>query len=203
VLVAATNFGIKRLVMTGSFEEPTGEAGEAIPVSPYAAAKWASCGYARMISALHGLPVVVLRLMMTYGPSQKTHKVIPYTILSLLRGETARLSSATRAIDLVYVDDVVDALVRAAAAPRLDAQSIDIGSGRLVRLSDCLWLIGNLLQRPDLLDFGAMEDRVMEREYAASTSEATQRLGWRAHTDLQNGLQQTIEWYRAREQGSI
>ena len=159
--------------MTGTFEEPTGEA---TPSSPYAAAKWASCGYARMISALHGLPVVVLRLTMTYGPGQKTQKVIPYTILSLLRGETARLSSATRAIDLVYVDDVVEALVRAAAAPHLDAQSIDIGSGRLVRLGDCLSLIGDLLQRSDLLDFGAVEDRVMEREYAASASEAAQRL---------------------------
>jgi nucleoside-diphosphate-sugar epimerase len=202
VLVEAANSGIKRLVMTGSCEEPTGEAGEAIPGSPYAAAKWASCGYARMISALHGLPVAVLRLMMAYGPGQKNYKVIPYTILSLLRGETAKLSSAKRAIDLVYVDDVVDALVRAAVAPRLDAQSIDIGSGRLVRLSDCLWLIGGLLQRPDLLDFGAIKDRAMEREYAASTSEAARWLSWRAHTDLNDGLRQTIEWYRAREQAS-
>jgi nucleoside-diphosphate-sugar epimerase len=197
VLAEAARCGVRRVVMTGSLEEPKGDAAEAVPSSPYAAAKWASCAYARMISALHGLPVTVLRLMMTYGPGQKDYKVIPHTILSLLAGEPARLSSGARMLDWIYVDDVTDAFLRAGVAPVPDARSIDVGAGEAVRLRDLLSLVGELVGRPDLLAFGDVGDRPMEREEVANLEAAARLLGWRPRTSLRDGLLRTIEAYRA------
>ncbi|WP_148213503.1 NAD-dependent epimerase/dehydratase family protein [Rhodospirillum centenum] len=196
VLVEATRRGVDRLVLAASLEEPTGEAGEAVPSSPYAAAKWTTAGYARMMAALHGLPVTVLRLMMTYGPGQKEYKVIPASLLALLRGEPARLGSGLRPVDWVFVDDVTDAFLRAGLAPYTGADSIDIGTGRLVTLRDCLTLAGEMLGRSDLLHFGALPDRPLEMIRAADTGPALERLGWRPTTTLAEGLTRTIGHYR-------
>ena len=69
-------------------------------------------------TALHELPVVHLRVFMVYGPGQlDLRKLVPYVTVSLLRGEAPRLTSGARAVDWIYVDDVVDAFLRAAVAP--------------------------------------------------------------------------------------
>jgi len=52
---------------------------------------------------------------MVYGPGQVDHtKVVPYSILAALRGEAPRLTSGTRPVDWIYVDDVVAGLLAAA-----------------------------------------------------------------------------------------
>ena len=201
VLTEAVRCGVGRVVMTGSLEEPKGGAGDAVPSSPYASAKWASCVYARMFAVLYGLPVTVLRLMMTYGPGQKDYKVVPYTIRALLAGETARLAGGGRRLDWVYVDDVIEAFLRAGVAPVGGAGAIDIGTGQAVRLRDLLALVGELVGRPDLLAFGDVPDRAMEREEVADPRAAMETLGWRATTSLRHGLLRTIEACRGPADG--
>ena len=92
-------------------------------------AKWGQLAYARYFSALHELPMVHLRVSMVYGPGQlDLRKLVPYVTVSLLRGETPQLASGMREVDWVYVEDVVEAFLRAAVAPGADGQSLDIGS---------------------------------------------------------------------------
>jgi UDP-glucose 4-epimerase len=203
-LVAATNVlseaarsGKARVVITGSLEEPEGGARDAVPSSPYAAAKWASSGYARMMSVLYDLPVTVLRLMMIYGPGQSANKVIPYTIRSLLAEQQANLGSGGRMLEWVYVEDVVEAFLRAGIVAPTDPSSIDIGTGSPVRLRDLLSMVGDLVGRPDLLAFGQRADPVLEREAVADTHDAFVKLGWRARTSLSEGLLRTIDDLRA------
>ncbi len=95
---------------------PSGE-DTSVPGSPYAAAKTAVASYGRMFHALYGLPIVHLRVFMVYGPGpQDITKLVPYVTGCLLRGEPPRLSSGTREIDWIYIDDVVEAFVAAAHA---------------------------------------------------------------------------------------
>jgi dTDP-D-glucose 4,6-dehydratase len=57
---------------------------------------------------------------MTYGPDQKDlQKLVPYVILSLLRGEVSKLSSGNRLTDWIFVEDVIEGLLRVAAVPGL------------------------------------------------------------------------------------
>ena len=132
VMLACAESGIARVVLAGSMEEPDLGDPEAVPQSPYAAAKWAATGYGRLFDVLYELPVVHLRVFMVYGPGQSDlHKLVPYVTVSLLRGETPRLTSGARAVDWIYVDDVVDAFLRAAVAPGRRGPSLDVGSGEL------------------------------------------------------------------------
>ena len=191
VLLEAAKLGGIHVVIAGSFEEPSKD--DKFPCSPYAAAKAASTSYARMISALGGLEVSILRLMMVYGPLQKNDKVFPYVINKLRDGQLAELGSARRVLDWVYVDDVIDAFLRVGSLPWTSADPVDIGTGSLMRLRDCIEIIGELMGRPDLLRFGAIEDRVLEREEAADTELARLKLGWQAQTQFRDGIQATID----------
>ena len=196
ILVEATRHGCRHVVMTGSPDEPEGMARSAIPSTPYGAAKWVIGGYARMFKRLYGTPISILRVMVTYGPGQKNYKVVPSTVEALLRNQTARLGSGKRLIDWVYVDDVMDALVRVGASAPLDS-TIDIGSGTLVSVHDCALLIGNLMNRAHLLEFDPARDRRYEEVGAADTHPAEHYLGWRATTPLQDGLKRTISAFES------
>src|SRR6516162_8561161 len=59
LLTVGTEIGCRRMILTGSLEEPVYGDGEIFPTSPYAAAKWASTAYGRMFHALYELPVVM------------------------------------------------------------------------------------------------------------------------------------------------
>jgi nucleoside-diphosphate-sugar epimerase len=187
--------------MTGSLDEPDGMARSATPSTPYGAAKWVIGGYARMFTRLYGTPISILRPMMTYGPGQKSYKLIPSIVEALLQDRKAELGSGRRLVDWVYIDDVVDAFVRTASCPALNA-TIDIGSGTLVSIRECASLIGNLTGRSQLLEFDPARDRPFESIAAAETHPASERLGWRATTPLREGLKKTIAAVESRRDTS-
>ncbi len=146
VMLACAEAGRSRVVLAGSMEEPDMGDPDAVAQSPYAVAKWGALAYARHLHALHDLPVVHLRVFMVYGPGQlDLHKLVPYVTVSLLRGETPRLTSGARAVDWIYVDDVVDAFLRAAVAPGLEGRSLDVGSGELVTARDLVLRLRELI----------------------------------------------------------
>ena len=97
VLVEATRHKCRHVVMTGSMDEPDGMARSATPSTPYGAAKWVLGGYARMFMRLYGTPISILRPMMTYGPGQKSYKLIPSIIDALLqdKGPNSAAESAS------------------------------------------------------------------------------------------------------------
>jgi UDP-glucose 4-epimerase len=184
-----------RVIFTGSVEEPR-QSRNQTPASPYAAAKLAATAYSRMFFSLWGVQVSVLRIAMVYGPAQPDlTKLVPYTTLALLRGEAPRLSSGTRLVDWVYVDDVVDALVRTAEADAAIGKVFDIGSGRLVSIRDTVELLAAIVGREVRPHFSAVPDRLMDLAQPADPQAAAELLDWRPSTPLENGLRKTVAWY--------
>jgi nucleoside-diphosphate-sugar epimerase len=195
VLLAALAAGTRRVVLTGSYEEP--EIGAA-PRSPYAASKAAATAYARMFSLLYGLSTVVLRPAMVYGPGQRdASKLIPYVTRCFLNGEAPQLSSGVRTVDWVYIDDVTDAYLAAAVTPGIDSEVIDVGSGQLHSIREVVETLAAKTGASTPARFGELADRPAELAGAADTSRALELLGWQARTSLDEGLSRTVEAVRA------
>ncbi len=205
-LVAAVELAPSaRFVMTTSMEEPRGRIGdpdsEPLAAAPYAAGKACAALYGRMFHALYALPVVILRPFSTYGYGQKVQKVVPYTILSLLQGTAPRLTSATRRLDYVYIDDMVEALMRAGYAGDAVGETLDIGTGELITVRAMVEAIHRQIGGPPP-QFGALPERrtvgaeVAEVERRADNARAAEKLGWRPTTTLAQGLLRTIDAYR-------
>jgi nucleoside-diphosphate-sugar epimerase len=196
LLTVATEYCCHRIVLAGSLEEPVSP-DDTIPCSPYAAAKWASSGYARMFHSLYQTPVVIARLFMVYGPGQRDlSKLIPYVTLSLLRNEAPKLSSGRREVDWIYIEDAVDGLIAAAQAPDIEGSTIDLGSGSLIQIRTVVEHLVTLVNPKIDPLFGALHDRPMEQVRVADIAEAFAKIGWRPATSLEKGLALTLDWYR-------
>lgn len=186
--------GCRRFVLTGSLEEPETEAP---PASPYAAAKAAASAYARMFHALYGTPMVLARLFMVYGPAQQDlEKLVPYVSLALLGGREPQLSSGLRPVDWVYVEDVVEGLVRAGGTPGLEGQRVDLGSGRLETIRTVVEKLYEIAGAQTAPPFGTLPERPMEQVRAADVARTRELLGWCPQTLLGDGLRATFDWYR-------
>lgn len=197
VLVLASEHGCRRVILVGSLNEPVPSLEVPIPGSPYAAAKWIGSAYGRMFHALYGTPVVNLRPFMAYGPAQAQGKLIPSVTLSLLRGESPRLTSGRVRGDWVYIDDVIDAFLLAAMAPGIEGRTFDLGTGRLTSIRTLIETLHGIVGGSAAPQFGAIPDRPHEQEVVADTAPAAEQLGWRSTTSLEEGLRRTVAWYGA------
>ena len=199
VLTAACEVDRPRVLLAGSMEEMRADEGEGAPSSPYAAAKTAATAYGRMFHALYELPVIVARTSMTYGPGQRDgSKIIPYVTNALLRGEPPRLSSGNRAVDWIYVEDVVDGYLAAAVDGDFDGSSIAIGSGELVTVRSVVDQLVELTGSDVQPQFGALPDRPLERAERSDVRLTRESIGWQAATPLREGLARTVDWFRQR-----
>lgn len=194
LLAALTSRPEARMVIAGSMEEP--RADEPAPSSPYAVAKWAAEGYARLFHHLWQTRVCHLRIAMVYGPGrQDTNRLLPYVTLALLRGERPRLTNGSRELDWIYVDDVVEAFLAAAASDQTARRTFDIGSGTGTSIRDTVERVERLLDRPGEARFGALPDRPLDSARIADPVPARDLLGWRPATDLDDGLRRTVGWF--------
>ena len=196
LLATATEIGCERIVLTASLTEPQGDYAKPVPSSPYAAAKWASSGYARMFHALYQTPVTIVRPFMTYGPMQNPKKIIPYVTLSLLRNEVPQLASGGWEADWVYIDDVIEGLLAAVAASSVAGCTIDLGSGTMVPVREVVSHLIQLTGGRITPSFGALPDRPAEEIRTADLVYARKTIGWQPAVTLEDGLARTVAWYR-------
>ena len=200
LLMATAENSAGQIVLAGSLEEP--DEVDSVPSSPYAAAKWSASTYARMFCALYQTPVVIAKVFMVYGPGQSDYtKLIPYVTISLLRGETPRLSSGVRLIDWIYVDDVVDGLIKCAQTPGIEGRTVELGSGEMVSIRQLVQQLSDLVACKVEPQFGALPDRPLERVKKADIAKSYELIGWQPSTSLRAGLTSTVEWYRDQRNG--
>ncbi|GAA0901393.1 NAD(P)-dependent oxidoreductase [Pseudonocardia zijingensis] len=199
VMTAAADVPDCRVVLAGSLEEHADLEPGSGARSPYSASKIAATTYATLFRDIANLPVTVLRLGMVYGPDDPhATRLVPHVVDSLLRGVAPALSSGTRRVDWVYVDDVVDALLAAAVEPAALGRVIDIGTGDPVSIRDVVSLIADITGARVAPRFGVLADRPGDRDLVADPGPAREYLGWRARTPLRVGLERTVDRHARR-----
>lgn len=192
VMAAAAEAKCARLIFTGSSEEGSAAQG---PASPYGVSKACASAYARYFSKHLALPTVNVVVPMTYGPGQSEEKLIAHLISHLARGQRPQIQNPDRICDPVYVDDVIEALVRVADAPELPEGRLEIKAGRPVRISGLAGLIERLIENR-----AAFSEVTPRRENGTSSLESGI---WRAPTSLLDGLNATLAEYFRTQHGSF
>jgi nucleoside-diphosphate-sugar epimerase len=165
------------------------------PISAYGVSKTAATQYCSMASRVQGLPSRTLRLYSVYGPLERPTRLIPTLLHHAKSGSWPPLASADAAHDFVYVDDAVEAFIRAASTEAQPPGAIyNIGSGIQTTLREVTAAVNELLPVPLPPVWGSMPDRPWDTSvWVANPTRAAEVLGWRTTTSLQEGLRLTLE----------
>ncbi len=207
LLDAARQAGVRTFVNSSSSSvygdvasPPMRESMPTVPRSPYAVAKLAAEGYTRVFAQLHGMRTVSLRYFNVFGPRQDPASTyaaaIPRFITAYLRRERPQVfGDGRQSRDFTYVDNVVEANIAAAAAPKLSGESVNIAAGNPRTVLDVLEAISN--------EFGYSlppayaPDRPGDiRDSHADLSVARSLLGYKTTVDFPTGLRRTVEFLR-------
>jgi UDP-glucose 4-epimerase len=205
VLGAAQAHGVPRVVNTSTGGAIYGE-GQQIPApedhpsapeAPYGLSKWCAEQYCAIFTRLHGLSTVSLRYGNVYGPRQDPlgeAGVIAIFCGKLLDGGRAVIfGDGTQTRDYVYVDDVVDANLRAAESDTTGP--INIGLGTQKSVLDIVEVLNR--HAPNGFQPEHAPERPGEIQHIAlDPSRARERLGWEAKVELDEGLERTLDSLR-------
>lgn len=208
VLLAARDVGVKRVVYAAS-SSAYGDAIEAIksedllpnPISPYGCAKLAGEYYCRAFYRSYGLETVCLRYFNVFGPRQNPYS--PYTgvmaifIPLMLRGERPTIfgdGSATR--DFTYIRNNVEANLLAAEAVDAAGETINIACGARRSVLETVEIINRLLGTRIEPIFAPPREGDIKNSLAA-IEKAERLLNYKPVVSFEEGVAQTVEWYRA------
>lgn len=201
LLQAAVEHGTELVVQTGSSSEygfktePMRETDRLEPNSVYAVAKAAQSHLGALWSQRTSLAVVCLRLFSIFGPWEEPTRLIPTLIRKARAGVPIDMVSPDTARDLVYVDDVVAAMLD---FPRLLTQRgeiINLGSGQERTMREVVAAVQQLVGSKSSVRWNAFPARRWDAaHWCADPSRAADRLGWHPKHSLLEGLAKTASW---------
>ncbi|MGO4255801.1 dTDP-glucose 4,6-dehydratase [Marmoricola sp. RAF53] len=203
LLDAALTVGVDKFVhvstdeVYGSIEEGSWDEQEPLlPNSPYSASKASSDLLARAYHRTHGVPVCITRCSNNYGPYQFPEKVIPLFVTNLIDGKNVPLyGEGTNVRDWLHVDDHCRGIHLVLTKGRI-GETYNIGGGTELTNKE---LTGLLLEAT-----GAgwdRVDRVQDRlghdlRYSVDISKINAELGYSPQVPFEQGLADTVAWYR-------
>ncbi|MFN0056001.1 MAG: SDR family oxidoreductase [Planctomycetales bacterium] len=207
LLDACRQNGVRRVVYAGSSSAygnspimPKLETHLPEVLSPYAAAKLAAELYMESFAATYGLETVRLRYFNVFGPRQDPKSpysaVIPLFVASLLAGKQPTIyGDGSQSRDFIYVDNVVAANLRAAAAaPAVSGRVYNVACGESLSVNDLLRKICTLLDKPFSPHYAP--PRVGDVLHSwADISPARTELGYEVEVPFDEGLKRTVAFY--------
>jgi dTDP-glucose 4,6-dehydratase len=167
------------------------------PSSPYSAAKAGSDHLVRAWVRSFGVRATISNCSNNYGPWQHVEKFVPRQITEILEGRRPRVYGDGRQVrDWIHVDDHSSALLAILERGRIGETYLVGADGERTNL-DVVRTLLRLMGRPEE-DYELVADRAgHDQRYAIESGKLRLELGWQPRfSDLDQGLAETVEWYR-------
>jgi nucleoside-diphosphate-sugar epimerase len=198
---AAAEAGCRRIVGSGScleYDWSFGYCSESrtplVPHTLYGACKLATGNLLASYAAVRNFSAAWARIFFLYGPHEHPDRLVPSVIRSLLAGTEARVSHGRQIRDYLYADDVGDALVALLTSDIEGA--INIGTGEPIALRDIVQSAARLIGREELVRFGAIPAAATDAPVVVADTKRLADLRWSPRMGLEDGLRETIDWWR-------
>ncbi len=210
VLQSARDAGVRRVVVASSSsvygDTPTLPKVEAMalnPRSPYAVSKLGAESYTRVFAGLYDIETVALRYFNVFGPRQDPRSqyagVIARLMLAALHDAPFTLNGdGTQSRDFTYVDNVVQANLRAATAPNVSGEVFNVAAGTRLELNEIIAILNKLIGRDLRISYGPPRPGDVQHSLA-DISKARELLGYDPAIGAEVGLALTLDWYRENE----
>ena len=208
LLLAARDQKVRRVVYAASSsaygDQPTLPKIETMlpdPLSPYAVAKLVGEYYCQVFARVYGLETISLRYFNVFGPrqdpgSQYSGVVSRFISVLLNNQQPVIYGDGEQSRDFTYIDNVIDANLRAASVTRGFGSVVNVANGQRITLNQLLEELKAIVGKPEVkADYH--EARVGDvRHSLADISRARELLGYQPLVSLREGLQRTIDYWK-------
>jgi UDP-glucose 4-epimerase len=172
------------------------------PVSPYGASKLSGEGYCSAFFRTYGLQTITLRFGNVYGPrSGRKNSVVAKFIKNALEDRDLEIfGDGTQTRDFIFIGDLVNAIKCSAAVSDIGGEIFQIATNAETTVGELVDLLVSTLNARGFKHvkirktFNRKGD--VMRNYS-DTSKAKHYLGWSSQTNLQDGLNKTVDWFLA------
>lgn len=207
LLAAAKAAGVRRFVFAGSSAVygnaavlPKREDMRSHPLTPYALQKQVGEDYCRMFTSLYGLETVTTRYFNVFGPRQQPGSpysgVISLFIDALAKGQAPTIYGDGRQTrDFTYVADVVDGVLRAAEAPDVSGEVINLAVGGRISLLELVRTLQGIFKTNLEPTFRPAREGDV-RDSQADIFKARKLLGYEPKVPFEEGLRKTVAWFQ-------
>ena len=202
LMSSASAAGCRAFINTGSSSEyginqkPMSERDALRPVTAYGVSKAFATLWGKYLALSRKAPITTLRLFGVYGFYEPRGRLIPNIILSLLNGEKLMLNKPWFKRDFIFIDDVVDVYILAAKKSS-SGLVLNIGSGKQASIKEVYSSLLGIIKVPakPLWNKSRADARDINRRIA-DIALAKKYLGWKPKTGLDDGLRQTVNWFK-------
>ena len=174
------------------------------PVDVNGVNKVAGEQYHLLYHDVYGIRATALRLTNTYGPRMRVKDArqtfLGIWIRNLLQDKPIQVFGDGQQLrDFNYVDDVVDAMIRASRTPKCFGRSINLGSSEVINLENLAELLASYAEGAawQLVPFPPERKAIDIGDYYSNHRLATELLGWAPKVMLKAGLESTVAYYRS------
>ena len=167
-----------------------------LPHSTYAVSKLAADRAVFTMHKEHGFPAVIIRPFNSYGPNVTQPYIIPEIALQLLSAnDCVQLGNVEVSRDFTYVTDTARGIIMALTNKNAVGETINLGSGREVKIRDLVFLMAKLLGKQVKIERDPTRLRPFDVErLLCDYTKARKILEWEPKVSLEEGLRKTIEW---------
>jgi NAD dependent epimerase/dehydratase len=207
VVQAARDLNTQRVLVTSTSEVygtaqyvPIDERHPRQPQSPYSASKIGADCIAESFYRSFSLPITIVRPFNTFGPRQSARAVIPTIITQLLNGASSlKLGDLTPTRDLLYVKDTVEGFVAIAKCDELVGNDVNIATQSEISVGDLARKLVSQIGSSIKIEEDQQRLRPEKSEVFrlfGSNQKLMQYTSWKPRYTLDEGLKETIEWFR-------
>ena len=205
LLQNCVRYGVRKVVYTSSggaiygepLHLPCDENHPVHPLAHYGVSKYAVENYLYVYRQSYGLDYTVLRLSNVYGPRQDPFGeagVVAIFSQAMLQGKPMIINgNGEQERDFLYVKDVVEASITALEAG--SGEAFNIGTGRGASVNEIYSLLKKVADYPSEASHGPPKPGEVFKIYL-DISKARRELGWEPRFSLEEGLKDTLEWFR-------
>ena len=164
--------------------------------STYGNAKLLSTKFLLEQKKKYNFPITILRLYLVYGPKQDLNRLIPITIMNALKKVKFNCSAGKQLRDFVYIDDLINAIVKTFKNEKSNGEIINVGSGNPISVKKLIIKICKLANggNPQFGKVSLRKDEIFK--LYPSLKKVKKILNWQAKVNLDKGLKKTIKYYK-------
>lgn len=199
-------FASSRMVYRRAPQLPVVEREPTEPLTIYGIHKLTAEGYHRLYANNHGLKTVCLRITNPYGPLQRAtsgkYGLVNWFLRLATQGQPLTVfGDGAQLRDYLYIDDLVEVMLRAGMLKELTGQVFNAGKGEGTRFRDMADAVVSTVGRGSVQSVPWPENyaRFETGDFVADVAALTREIGYRPQTTLSDGLARTLAFFRLNE----